>query len=58
MGEAGRLEIGMFDVGDGKAIDRGLHWRLFWVFVAADPGFEPGLRVPETRVLPLHQSAV
>ena len=25
--------------------------------MAADPGFEPGFRVPETRVLPLHQSA-
>ena len=26
--------------------------------MAADPGFEPGFRVPETRVLPLHQSAL
>ena len=26
--------------------------------MAADPGFEPGFRVPETRVIPLHQSAV
>gem|GEM_PF-6993277 len=28
------------------------------LFLAADPGFEPGFRVPETRVLPLHQSAL
>ena len=26
-------------------------------YLAAEPGFEPGLRVPETRVLPLHHSA-
>ena len=33
--------------------------RRFWLVakVAAEPGFEPGLRGPEPRVLPLHHSA-
>ncbi len=33
------------------------HKWLSAFLLAADPGFEPGFRVPETRVLPLHQSA-
>ena len=31
---------------------------IFSVAMAARPGFEPGSRVPETRVLPLHYRAL